>query len=56
YHRSRARYPDVELFNKEDKYNYKLFKLNIYIKLVINSDYYLSGLEQVFYIYSRLRG
>ncbi|PLB51608.1 hypothetical protein P170DRAFT_351010, partial [Aspergillus steynii IBT 23096] len=52
----RARYPDVELFNKKDKYNYKLFKLNIRTKLVSNSNYYPSGLEQVFYIYNKLRG
>ncbi|PYH83377.1 hypothetical protein BO82DRAFT_279882, partial [Aspergillus uvarum CBS 121591] len=45
---------NIKLFNRKDKHNYKLFKLNIYIKLIIDGNYYSIRLEQVFYIYSRL--
>ena len=49
-------YPDVELYNGENKNDYLSFELKLYTKFKIDQDTYPTETSKTAYIFSRLSG
>ena len=54
--RPRPRYPDVDPYNGEDPRDYRVFRVNLRTKFVVDAPCFLSDEEQILYAFGRLRG